>query len=300
VKISGFSYIRNGFTFGYPFLQSIQSILPVCDEFIIAVGDSTDGTKEAIINLNDPKIKIIDTVWDEKMRSNGKIFAQQANIALKQCSGDWLFHIQADEVIHENSLDKIKKTIVELNDNPKIEGILFDFLNFHGNYNYLNDTRNQHKKEIRVIRNNKNIYSYKDSQGFRKYPSWEEYSNGNKGLKLNVRYINVPVFHYSYVRSPELMQQKSKYFETFWHDDSYIVEKYTEKKQYDYYGIDAVKKYDGSHPIYMKDKIERENWDFDASKISPNTNWKNKFIRWIEKKINYRIGEYKNYKIVSK
>lgn len=81
----------------------MQSILPICDEFIMAVGDSEDGTREAIVALNNPKIKIIDTVWDEQMRQGGKIFAQQANIALDACTGDWLFHIQADEIIHEKT-----------------------------------------------------------------------------------------------------------------------------------------------------------------------------------------------------
>src|SRR6185436_13189614 len=102
MTISGFSYIKNGFTYEYPFLQSIQSILPICDEFVIAVGNSNDGTKEAILAIGSPKIRIIDTVWDEQLRSNGKIFAQQANIALMNTKCDWAFHIQADELIHEN------------------------------------------------------------------------------------------------------------------------------------------------------------------------------------------------------
>ena len=110
-KISGFSYIRNGFEFDYPFLESIQSILPICDEFIIAVGDSHDGTREAIEKLGSDKIKIIDTIWDENMRANGAIFAQQSNIALDHITGNWAFHIQADEVIHENDLPKIRQAI---------------------------------------------------------------------------------------------------------------------------------------------------------------------------------------------
>ena len=119
MKISIFSYIRNSFKYEYPFLQSIQSVLPICDEFVIAVGDSDDGTKEAINNIGNSKIKIIDTIWDERLRTNGKIFAQQANIALKQITGDWAFHIQADEVIHEKDLNKI----IVLEINGKVSGI---------------------------------------------------------------------------------------------------------------------------------------------------------------------------------
>src|SRR5947207_7478123 len=132
MKISGFSYVKNGFTYGYPFIQSVQSVLPVCDEFIIAVGDSGDGTREALMALNSPKLRIIDTVWDEELRTSGKIFAQQTNIAFDQVEGDWAFHIQADEVIHENDLDKIRDAARKYLGEKRVEGFLFDFLHFYG------------------------------------------------------------------------------------------------------------------------------------------------------------------------
>lgn len=298
MKISGFSYIRNGFKYGYPFLQSIQSILPICDEFVIAVGDSEDGTREAILNLGSSKIKIIDTVWDEQMRSSGKIFAQQANMALREITGDWGFHIQADELIHENDLPKIKQQILAADPDPKIEGLLFDFLNFHGSFNYLNDTRYQHKKEIRIIRNGRNIYSYKDSQGFRRYPSYETLLNNHKGFKLNVAYIHLPVFHYNYVRNPKEMGTKTKFFESFWHDDSYIENKYQSEPEFDYYHIERVKRFEGDHPLLMKPLIEKEDWIFDPGKIHRKLSLKEQFLYWVEDRLNYQIGEYKNYKVL--
>jgi hypothetical protein len=295
VTISGFSYIRNGFKFGYPFLQSIQSILPICDEFVIAVGDSEDGTKEAILALGNPKIRVIDTVWDEQMRTSGKIFAQQANIALLETKGDWAFHIQADEIIHEKDLERIAEQVKMVHENKKIEGLLFDFLNFYGNYDYLNDTRKQHKKEIRMFRNHQNMFSYRDSQGFRKYPSYQAYLDGDVGQKLKVKNIGVPVFHYSYVRNPTQMNDKSKYFETFWHDDNYISQKYESKAVFDYYNIERVKRFEGSHPSIMKEIIERDSWDFDPSKTHKKLSLKEKMLYWIEDRLQYRIGEYKNY-----
>jgi hypothetical protein len=298
MKISGFSYIRNGFKYEYPFLQSIRSVLPVCDEFIVAVGDSADGTREAIKNIGNSKIKIIDTVWDEKLRSNGRIFAQQANIALQQITGDWAFHIQADELIHENDLGKIYEHITAADNDQRIEGLLFDFLNFYGSYKYLNDTRYQHKKEIRIFRNNQNIYSYRDSQGFRKYPSYDDYTNLHKGYKLKVKYINIPVYHYSYVRNPEQMNNKSKFFETFWHDDKYIEQKYQSGQEFNYYDIERIKLFDGKHPSLMKDIIEKEDWNFDPDHLNRHLPFKDRVIYWVEDKLKYRIGEYKNYIIV--
>ncbi len=152
MTISGFSYVRNGIQYQYPFLASIQSILPICDEFVLAIGDSQDGTRDAVLALNNPKIRIIDTVWDDEMRVGGKIFAQQTNLALAACTGDWLFHIQADEVIHENDLPVVKALIERADTVPAVEGLLSDFLNFYGSYHYLNGSRYQHTKEIRVFR----------------------------------------------------------------------------------------------------------------------------------------------------
>ena len=298
MKISGFSYIRNGFRYGYPFLQAMQSILPLCDEFIMAVGNSDDGTREAIEDLGNKKIKIIDTVWDEELRVSGKIFAQQCTTALRHATGDWAFHVQADEIIHEDDLEKIYSEMQKADGDERVEGLLFDFLNFHGNYYSLNNTRYQHRKEIRVIRNGLNIYSYKDSQGFRKYASYKAYMAGEKGEKLHVKYIGMPVYHYSHVRRPEAMNEKAKYFERFWHDDSYVETKYKEKKEFDYYNIERISRFTGKHPAIMKEIIERENWDYNPARIHKKPSFRDKILYAIEDVIQYRIGEYRNYKIV--
>jgi glycosyltransferase involved in cell wall biosynthesis len=303
MKISGFTYIRNGFRYGYPFLESMQSILPICDELVVAVGDSDDGTREAIAALSaehGDKIKIIDTVWDDDLRHGGHIFAQQSNIALSHISGDWAFHIQADEVIHEQDLETIRQAIEKADKNPKIEGFLFDFLNFHGSYDYLNDSRRQHLREVRIFRHTKNVFSYRDSQGFRRYPSAEDYYAGHKGEKLNVLNIGAPVYHYSYVRPPEKMQQKSKYFERFWHDDQHLDQKYKQAQQdFDYYNIERVRKFEGSQPAVMRDIIAQADWDFDPNKLHKKLSLKERFIYWLEARLGRRLGEYKNYILIS-
>jgi len=53
--------LRNGKILGYPFVQSIKSILPVVDEFVIALGPCEDETESMIQAINDPKIHIIHT-----------------------------------------------------------------------------------------------------------------------------------------------------------------------------------------------------------------------------------------------
>jgi hypothetical protein len=296
MKISGFSYVRNGLNYNYPFIQAIKSILPVCDEFVIAVGDSTDGTREAIEAIGDNKIRIIDTIWDENNRKSGKIFGQQANIALRETTGDWAFHIQADECIHENDLNKIYDFIKRADKDERVEGLLFDFLNFYGSYKYLNASRYQHTREVRVIRNHRNIYSYKDSQGFRRYPSFDAYLQEHKGYKLKVLDTNLPVFHYNYVRRPDNMSKKAEFFEKFWHNDQYLEKKYNEVKTFDYYNsIDRVKLFNSTHPALMQSELDAEDWEFDPKKITKLIPLKDKIIYSIEDFLQYRFGDYKNY-----
>ena len=298
MTISGFSYIRNGIQYQYPFLAAIQSILPICDEFVIAVGDSQDGTREAIVALNNPKIRIIDTVWNEEMRAGGRIFAQQTGIALDACTGDWLFHIQADEIIHEKDLPIIKAAIEQADADPRVEGLLFDFLNFYGSYNYLNGSRYQHTKEIRVFRRGIGVFSYRDSQGFRRYESEEQQRSGHKGIKLNVRHSGAPVYHYSYVRPPKEMLQKSRVFAKYYMEETQHTKEFENRDQHDYYAIERVIPFTGTHPAVMANWIEKGNYDFDPAKLSGALPLKKRLAYLADKLTGRRIGEYRNYKLI--
>ena len=145
--VSAFTYVRNGFTYAYPFVESIKSLLPLADEYIVVIGKSNDGTREAVVALNNPKIKIVDTVWDEALRTGGKVFAQQANIGMDHCrtDADWLFHLQADEVLHEKELPLLRHALQQNVNNNAIEGLLFPFVHFYGDYHHYCPSRRFHK-----------------------------------------------------------------------------------------------------------------------------------------------------------
>jgi len=257
MKISGFSYVRNGFDYGVPFLEAYQSILPVCDEFVVTVGEGNDGTKEAIQKLNDPKIRIIDTVWDMSLRANGKIFAQQTNMALDAITGDWAFHIQADEVIHENDIYKIKEA-VERNDNDKrVEGFILPFIHFWGGYDHIRTSRRVHKNEVRLFRNGLGVRSYRDSLGFRKYRDFKAYANDTeKGEKLRVKKIDAPIYHYTEVRGPGAKTKKAAAIGAFYEkNDGKPVQK-------EEYGYDRLEKFTGTHPRLMNEKVKAQDANF--------------------------------------
>lgn len=201
MKVSGFSFVRNAVNNDYPIVEAITSILPICDEFIVAVGESEDNTRKLIENINSPKIWIIDTVWDLTQREGGRVFAMQTDITFKDIAkdSDWAFYIQGDEVVHEKYLTIIKK---EMEDNLKdknVEGLLFKYLHFYGSYDYTGNSRRWYRREIRVLKNLDGIASYRDAQGFR-----------INGRKLKVKLIDAYIYHYGWAKPPQGLTNKVK------------------------------------------------------------------------------------------
>lgn len=289
MKVSGFTFVRNAIKFDYPIVEAITSILPVCDEMIVAVGNSDDDTLALIKSIDSPKIKIIQTNWDDTLREGGKILAIETNKALAAISSDsdWCFYIQGDEVVHEQYLPNIQKAMQDNLNDPKIEGLLFKYLHFYGSYQYVADAQRWYRQEIRIIRNIGNITSYRDAQGFRTIDD----------KKLTVKWIDAFVYHYGWVKSPEIQKEKMKSSINFWTTDeeSVGVKKHYEDN-FDYSEIDSLTNFNGTHPAVMQARIARVNWQFDFDIREKKLSLKNRFRAWIEKLTGWRIGEYKNFK----
>ena len=289
MKVAGFSFVRNAIKYDYPIVEAISSVLPVCDEFVVAVGNSEDQTYDLIKSINSPKIKIIETVWDDNLREGGKVLAIETDKALKAISSDcdWAFYIQGDEVVHEKYHDEIRRTMLRWKDNKEVNGLLFNYLHFYGSYDYIADAPNWYRKEIRIIRPNSGIYSYKDAQGFRKM----------NDKVLNVKQINAFIYHYGWVKKPEIMQQKQENFNKLWHDDDWVEKNVPKRNEFDYSAINSLSAFNESHPIVMKNRIEQSNWKFDFDLSYKKYSMKDKIKLFFENLTGYRIGEYKNYKI---
>jgi len=318
MKISGFTFIKNAEKLYIPAKESILSILSICDEFIIAIGDNDvdDNTREIIESINSTKIKIIHTKWNTNAFPKNTIFAKQTEIAKEHCTGDWLFYLQCDEAIHENDLPTIQKACSEyLNDN-KVEGFLFKYFHFWGDYQHYHNSHTWYKKEIRIIRNLPTIHSWKDAQSFRRFSKWnngtyEDFMNMNDGSKLNVIELNAYVFHYGYVRPPELMSTKRKSSSTSYHGKN--ADKILSKidNEYDYGPLQKLSLFKGSHPASMKNWIEKFNW---SSRLQYTGNKKTTRAPHKHEKTKYRIltfientflngnviGGFKNYNIIKK
>lgn len=265
------------------------------------MGKGEDGTREAVAELNDPKIKIIDTVWDEGLRTGGKVFAQQANIGMDHCRGDadWLFHLQADEVLHEQDLPLLQKHLKAHKDNREIDGLLFPFIHFYGDYFHYCPSRRFHKYEIRVVKNKRNIRSYKDSMGFRKYadPTNQE---GEKGAKLKALLIPAVVYHYSWARPPKKLTAKRIAFGKVYNPNDDFIEELnrTEKDGYGYREYDYLRRFKGTHPAVMQPVVASQNWHFEYDPAKNNMSLKEKVLKVVEELTGKQLFTYKNYKMV--
>ena len=152
MKVSGFTFLRNAQINGYPFVESIRSLLPLVDEYICAIGYSQDDTKQMVRDIGDPKIRIIESSWNEEMHDRGFVYGQQKMIAQFNCSGDWAFYLEADEVLHESELDQIKSTMEKNLNDAAVEALYFDFKHFYGTADQVGIAG--YRRAPRVIRNN--------------------------------------------------------------------------------------------------------------------------------------------------
>ncbi len=290
MKVSGFTFVRNAVQYDYPVVEAITSILPLCDEFVVALGNSSDTTRELIQSINSPKIRIIDTVWDDSLRQGGQTFALETNKAFENISpdADWAFYIQADEVVHEQYHTTIKEAMVKYKDDLGVDGLLFNYLHFYGSYDYVGDAYRWYRREVRIIKNDKSIISYRDAQGFRKKPN----------IKLNAKLIDAYIYHYGWVRDPSAMQGKQRSFNHFYFDDEWIEKNIGNAATFDYEGIDALRHFKESHPKVMEARIAALNWKFDHDISRNSLKLKDRVKRMIERLTGWRIGEFRNYKII--
>jgi hypothetical protein len=290
MKVTGFSFIRNAVKYDYPVVEAISSVLPVCDNFVVAVGNSDDGTIDLINSINPSKIRILETVWDDSLREGGKVLADETNKAFRaiDSESDWCFYIQGDEVLHEKYHHSVREAMEKYKHDGRVDGLLFNYKHFYGSYDYTGESYRWYRREIRVIRNDKRIYSYRDAQGFRK---------GNNE-KLRVKYIDASIYHYGWVKDPRAMQGKQENFNKYWHNDEWIEKNVAKAREFDYSQVDALSRFEGTHPEIMKERIARTNWKFDYDLTKNSFTIKEKFKRLIEKLTGFRPMEYKNYRQV--
>lgn len=289
MKVSGFTFIRNARRFDYPIVEAIQSILPLCDEVVVAVGNSEDDTLEMIQAIQSTKIRIVHTVWDDTLRAGGQVLAMETNKALQALASDtdWAFYIQGDEVLHEQYIPVIRQAMEAYKDDANVDGLLLHYLHFYGAYDYIGSPLQWYPFEIRILKPFRDIYSYKDAQGFRK---------GNNE-KLKVHKIPAWMYHYGWVKDPRAMQDKQQQFNKYWHDDAWVAQHVLPGELFDYGKVRYLQRFTGTHPAVMQNRIQARQWTFDYDISVNHLSIKERIKKFLLEKLGWDTG-YKNYTLL--
>jgi glycosyltransferase involved in cell wall biosynthesis len=259
MKVSGFTIVRNAIQFHYPVIASIESILPICDEFVVNVGDSQDGTLELIKSIQNPKIRIVQTVWD--MTQGPTVLSQQTNVALKECKGDWAFYLQTDEVIHEDDLDRLKKCMEQYLNDPHVDALRFKWLHFYGSYWRYRIDAGWYQKQDRIVRNNGTVESYGDAFAFRR----------RDGRPLRSKPTGALLYHYGWVHSNEVMAKRRANAAQI----GFVGKEEGGQDHFEYGDLNRFPIYFGTHPSTMKRDVQGHILSNEDSKTIQQKHWWN-------------------------
>ncbi len=318
MRVSGFTFVKNATKLYIPAKEAIASVLPLVDEFIVALGDNDrdDHTRAEIESLNSSKIKIIDTVWDIENYPKNTVFARETDKAKEACTGDWLFYIQCDEVLHERFYPAVKAGMEKYINDTEVEGLLFNYRHFWGDYDHVHNGHTWYAREIRIIKNDPNIHSWKDAQSFRHFQTpfdytYSSYQSKEKNRKLKVALIDAEIYHYGFVRPPHLMSAKRKSNSKSYHGTEKSNELLKDLPvRFDYGPMQRIPKFTGTHPAVMEDWRKKFDWEkelqFSGSVnkerlLHKHERLKYRIISFIERTfIGRPIWQFENFVIVRK
>jgi hypothetical protein len=267
MRVSGFTIVRNGVRFAYPFEESMRSLLPLVEKLHVGVGRSDDDTLERIRAIGSPKIHVFETEWDLDNREGGRVLSEQTNLALDRCDGDWCFYLQADEVLHEDDYDRIWNAMERHLGNERILGLWFDYLHFKGDYR-LREALG-YRTSVRIIRGGSPIRSIRDASKF----GWSHARPLRERPFGAARPTGARVFHYGWVRPPLSMADKWEWFIRLYDEGEMGEARAREQLKRWEYDLSTCVPWDGSHPAVMEERIATKDWatpDFEATPL-----WRN-------------------------
>jgi len=283
MKVSGFTFLRNAVTNGYPFEESIRSLLPLVDEYVIAIGTSTDDTLNRVRAIDDPRIRIIETCWNESMQDRGYVYGQQKMIAQFNCTGDWAFYLEGDEVLHEKDLDAIRNAMYDNLTDIDVEALYFDFLHFYGSVDQIGIAG--YRRAPRIIRNS--IRSIAPDGLF-----FVVMEKNKKGRYPKARFANAQIFHYGHARRAEYTKRKLEQVGKYWGRNT------TDFNHYGNIDCKEIRDFSGSHPAVMTSWIEdfaEKNFEIVANYKPSLKNYRNRLRFWLEELFGIELSK-KHYR----
>lgn len=283
--LSGFAIVRNAVELDYPIVPAIRSILEICDEVVVNVGRSDDGTHDVVAAIGDPRVRILDTVWD--ISRGSLVLADETNRAMRACRGTWGVYIQADEVLHETGAAHLAERVRAWDADARLEGLLVDYLHFYGDFDTLATSRRWYRREVRCVRFDREIHSYQDAQGFRAGP---------ERRRVRARATGARMFHYGWARTPELIQRKLAASHAIFTEARQRIEAQQTQAQLEW--IPLLRRFTDAHPRAAAEWI-RARRTVHGNGIIPRrlslSDLRYYASDWIERLTGVRVFEYRNY-----
>jgi glycosyltransferase involved in cell wall biosynthesis len=246
--VSGLTIVRNGVRLNYPFMEAIRSALDICDEYIVVAGDSDDETLERLHSIDDPRLRIVNSHWSPWVRPGKYLLAQQTNVGLGLCRGRWCLYLQANEVIHENSLPRLRELMEQQADNLEVEAFLLERLTLWADYRTCVAVYpRRFKYSLRIVRNHIGMYSIRDAMSFAVFDNFSIHGRFPRAMDSGE-----DVYRYGYVHSPR--QQAVKLSEAVHKFDADDLP--SDDYHYHFYPRQFLARYDGPHPSVMADRID--------------------------------------------
>ncbi len=305
MKVSGFTFARNAVRLRYPLAESIRSALPLVDEMVVNVGRSDDGTLDLVRGIDDPRIVVVESVWDEGSLVRGRVLAEQTDIALDCCTGDACLYLQADEVLHEDDHPRIRDALARMHADPAVEGLVFEYVHFYGSFHTVGISRRWYRQEVRAFKAGRGVRSWKDAQGFRVWAPPAGFTGerprslkpGDPARKLRVARSGARVFHYGWVRPPVQQAEKLAEFERLYQGNEARRRRLSQGFSYDV--EEKVRPFQGTHPATMAARVAAEDWVFEPRRrrIRPG-HLREDLLDLFEAGTGIRIAEYRNFELV--
>jgi glycosyltransferase involved in cell wall biosynthesis len=281
MQVSGLTFIRNGCRLGYPFVEAIKSALPLCDEFIVVVGESDDGTREAVAAIGDPRIKIVDSVWPSNIEPGYAVLAQQTNLGLLQCQGDWVVYVQGNEVFHEDDLPTLKALMEQSQDRAEVEGILVERRTFYGDYeHFFRVYPDRFKYVVRLFKTGIGVASVGDAMTFARFKDY-----GRVGRDLKCIDSGVEQYRYGCVLTAEAARAKREEAAHFADlSNEFELDNYYQDKPRQYFA-----EFKGQHPAVMAERIRAHQFHLKAHSERWRTKLKFKEYKRLLESAIYRL-----------
>jgi hypothetical protein len=289
--LSGFTIVRNAVSLDYPILPAIRSILAICDEVVVNVGQSADGTRDLVLGLDDPRVRIIDSVWDFS-RGSG-VLAQETERAMRACRGAWGLYIQADEVLHETGAAILRERVHTWDGDPRVEGLLVDYRHFYGDFDTVATNRHWYRREVRCLRLDREIHSYQDAQGFRV---------GSGLRRVRARLTGAQMFHYGWARPPQSLAHKLAVSQEIFTHAAARLELRAAARRDGGGGLEwtpLLRRFEGTHPRGVQEWIAARRGSPATSAVAARRlrlgDLRFYASDWIERLTGARVFEYRNY-----